>query len=82
MNDPKKLLKQIEDIRNTIGITQYELEKNTNFTKGAIRSFSDGRHMPGFNVVCEVCDYLGVDVILSPRQKIVPDPKKRKIDLT
>lgn len=81
MNDPRKILKEIESIRKVIGITQYELVENTSFTKGAIRSFSSGKHMPGLNVLCEVCDYMGLDIVISPRQKIVADPEKQKINL-
>lgn len=75
MNNGKKILLEIEKIRAYVGVTQYEIIKNTSLTKMTVHAIKHAEAMPTLGVLCEYCDYLGLDIKIVPRQELAPPDK-------
>lgn len=70
MNDPIKILKQIEARRKSSGLSQYTMIQKTGLSKSAIKGFSSQKHLPTLGVLCAVCELLDLDIEITPRKKI------------
>lgn len=70
MNNAKKILQEIEKIRSYVGVTQYEIIKNTSLTKMTVHGIKHAEIMPTLGVLCEYCNYLGLDIKIVPRQEL------------
>jgi hypothetical protein len=72
MNNAKKILHEIEKVRAYVGVTQYEIIKNTSLTKMTVHGIKHAEAMPTLGILCEYCNYLGLDIKIVPRQELVP----------
>jgi DNA-binding XRE family transcriptional regulator len=85
MNNAKKILQEIEKVRAYVGVTQYEIIQNTSLTKMTVHGIKHVEISPTLGVLCEYCNYLGLDIKIVPRQELVATEKpmlSKKTDFT
>lgn len=83
MNNPKKILTDIEKVRKIIGVPLYEIVKHANVSKKTVDDIRGNKVMPRLDTLCEYCNYLGLDIKIVPRGELeYKEMTKGYIDLT
>jgi len=62
MNQPKKILSEIEVIRTENNVSKHTIEKNTTLSKQTIYGISDGTRNVTINNLCEYCNIIGANI--------------------
>lgn len=64
----KKIGAQLQKRRTDLGITRYRVSKDTGIHYGYLRDLEDGKRSMSLNMLNRLCEALGLEIKLEPRE--------------